>query len=268
MPLPRRYLPSTRPCGYGASRGRRLANKAFWSIPFPISKALVSSVAARPITRLCNDTSEHRRSSYSIFAEKRCAFIDIPRTASRTLGQHLFDHAAPPHYTYRDIAFAFTRSELRELFIFTIVRNPWGRLASSFRWFQRQKLKFQEGSDLVVTNHLRPFIASIPDTFEEFVISWLTPETMYWDLVTTPQTFWLTARGSQLYTPNFIGRFETLQEDVDTITETLQLPLTSIVDPERLKKACNYHSQYSKRMALKVEKLYRRDINFLDYSFD
>ncbi|EAR50902.1 hypothetical protein OG2516_13556 [Oceanicola granulosus HTCC2516] len=132
------------------SRGRRYL---FVHIPKTGGTAMALALEARAMADdvLVGDTPKARR------RKRRLAGV---RTAGR-----LWKHA-----TLADAEGLYTRAELDELFVFTLVRNPWDRLVSYYHWLRAQSFDHpavrlaaaHDFSGFLNADHTRRSIAAAP----------------------------------------------------------------------------------------------------------
>lgn len=230
----------------------------------------------------------------------KCIFIHIPKNAGQSV-EHLFlsmldldwnrraplllglnptPELGPPrlaHLTAEDYtAYCYVSPEMFEqYFKFAFVRNPWGRLVSTYKFFGFQrKLPFKE------------FLLT---AFQDKLWS-----EKYWFV--RPQTeFIFSKEGEQLV--DFIGRFENLQGDFDIACQKMgfspvTLPHVNKVNPNyrpprpkllskknlrslallgrtpRTYTFARYQDYYDDESKALVAKFYKRDIELLGYCFE
>lgn len=142
-----------------------------------------------------------------------------------------------------------------EIFKFSFVRNPWDLQVSSFHHIQRERPQFMNG---------------ITD-FKEFMRYKLDPQRPYQFHIDTSlewQTDYLCdLRGKLLV--DFIGRYENLAEDFNSVVQRLKLPIQQL--PHKRKatdRDKDYRRYYDDETAEMVARHFARDIELLDYRFD
>lgn len=144
------------------------------------------------------------------------------------------------------------------------VRNPWSRMVSWWRMVERFRDGAERGVDRYL-DHLRrnTFVAGIiaehPD-FESFILR----ATEEHPRLRKPQAEFMNA-GSR--SADFVGRQETLEDDLHTIFDHLGLewtPLQSVnIDPGRP----DYHDVYTPVTRDRVAELYAADLAAYGYEF-
>ncbi|ADH85796.1 sulfotransferase family 2 domain-containing protein [Desulfurivibrio alkaliphilus] len=142
----------------------------------------------------------------------------------------------------------------RELFKFTVVRNPWDLQVSSFYHIRREKPHVLEGVK----------------TFEDFLKFKFDPERPYDYMLDTSaelqHEYLVDLRGNLIV--DFIGRYERLQADFDTICQRIGLAPFTLPHLRQAKERRDYRNYYTDELAELVAQHYRRDIELLQYQFD
>ena len=142
-----------------------------------------------------------------------------------------------------------------QLFKFAIVRNPWDLQVSSYHHIRRE----------------RPHLMAHIDSFEQFINWKLDPERPYQFHVDTSieqQSDYLIDLHGNLLT-DFIGRFENLHDDFNTICEQIGIKTPAL--PHRRKatdRDKDYRSYYTDALTGKVAAHFQQDIELLGYSFE
>jgi Sulfotransferase family len=144
------------------------------------------------------------------------------------------------------------------------VRNPWARMLSWWRMMERFRDGAAQGIDRYV-DHLQRnrFVASIiehhPD-FESFVLH--APDEH--PRLRKPQVEFLNTANRKA---DFVGRQESLEEDLHRIYDHLGLPWTELrsvnIDPGRP----DYHEVYTAITRQRVATLFEADLKAFDYQF-
>lgn len=140
-------------------------------------------------------------------------------------------------------------------FGFAFVRNPWDRMVSLYHYFQKTAfrvklpLTFEEFLGVVVNGEYpRPGYKSILGYYQaNSLLDWLRPDGV-----------WL---------PQFIGKFETVQEDWDTLSIILGLPIRPL--PHRNPSShTSYRDYYVGGMKAVVASHFAEEIHTFKYTFD
>jgi len=187
---------------------------------------------------------------------ERCIFIHVPKTAGTAVARALFDSHS------RHIPCSYYRranpKKFRDFFKFAFVRNPWGRLVSSY--FYLKSGGQHEEDRAWAEQHLRPF-----DTFDQFVREWVAHGHVSRGIHFQPQTDFI-CDGPGPPPLDFIGRFETLATDFYRLAERLQkqaLLLPSNATPHR-----PFREYYAPDTIEIVARAYARDLSELGYAYD
>lgn len=176
---------------------------------------------------------------------------------------HRFSHAAghrigtkfPRHSKIIAAKEMLPAQHFDSLFKFAVVRNPWDLQVSSFHHIQRERPQHMNG---------------ISD-FNEFMRYKFDPERPYQFHIDTSlewQSDYLVDLRGQLLT-NFIGRYERLADDFNSVITRLHLPISDL--PHKRKatdRNSDYRRYYADDTAETVAKHFARDIELLGYAFD
>ena len=212
-------------------------------------------------TRWVHNVRDTRESPYlDEMREKGVIFTHVPKTGGTSIAKALFGSNTTHIPVYRYYA---TNKELfYSSFKFAIVRNPWDRMYSAYKYLHR-----------VVGNRSFPdgvwatdMLAGVKD-FGEFVDRLRKPSYRY--LVTSyghfrPQVWWLSVPGKGMVM-DYVGRLETIKESYDMVSKKLNvnvdLPLT------RTTSGPSYVEVYNKNMIEIVRNIYLNDIDTFGYEF-
>lgn len=202
-------------------------------------------------------------SSTNCFDYYKCIFIHIPKTAGLSMSKTLFGNYAGTHHEITYYLNKFGRKTVNNYFKFTFVRNPWDRLFSAFNYLKNG------GINEIDAKFSSDHLSSISN-FEEFVLNWLNEDTIliYWHFI--PQyRFITTAKNRDLIMVDFVGRFENLNEDFNSVCKILNFQnarLLKLNESERNSDK-SYKEFYTKEMIDKVSELYKLDIALFNYTF-
>lgn len=195
--------------------------------------------------------------SYAPFDQRQALFVHIPKCAGVSVSRALFGNLAGGHKSLAHYCDVFEPAVLRRFFKFTIVRNPWDRLLSAYVFLK------QGGMDAADREWSARELADY-DTFDRFVDGWLNADAIWRGVHFYPQSYFLDS-GAYPVTLDFVGRFENLAEDFDTIGARMgvEVPLQRLNQSgQRL-----YRQHYSASARDKVAALYAQDIERLGYEF-
>ncbi|WP_090205671.1 sulfotransferase family 2 domain-containing protein [Ectothiorhodospira magna] len=141
-----------------------------------------------------------------------------------------------------------------ELFKFVFVRNPWDLQVSSFFHIRKE----------------RPQVLAGVTTFEQFIRLKFDPERPWNYLLDTSRErqrdYVVDLRGQQIV--DFIGHYESLQADFDTVCDRIGLPRTPLPHRRKAQGRDDFRRYYNDETARLVEAHYREDIEMFGYRFD
>lgn len=193
-------------------------------------------------------------------------YIHIQKTAGTSI-QHRLMKLPSSHIIYnshtriKDIEFT---PELANCFIFAFVRNPWDRLVS---WYN---MSIQKGP----VNAFHKYTLENSKNFSEFlnctdIIDDYLDNTnhliQYKKSIAFNQIDYISDKSGKIMA-DYIGRFENLNEDFKIISDIIgiknvTLPhLNTRIHPD-------YREYYSAADAEKVFKMYKKDIEYFNYTF-
>ncbi len=187
--------------------------------------------------------------------DRKFVFVHIPKTAGTSLVRALGYKKRPqnPHQVIAD-----TPKLYADYLRFCFVRNPWGRLYSSYNY----AVKMAADGRNVEQNPIRAHLAGNDAGFEPFVMDFLTPKLAKSSAHFRPQLRWIKASS-----PQFIGRFETMESDLGYLFSALSITDYHMPKVNR-SDAPSYLEVYTPAMVDKVARIYEKDIAQLGYSFD
>ncbi|QUJ75473.1 sulfotransferase family 2 domain-containing protein [Sulfitobacter albidus] len=153
------------------------------------------------------------------------------------------------HSTLADLEGVVRPDELDDLFIFTLVRNPWDRMVSYYHWLRAQSFD-------------NPVVAlARATTFEAFVT---TPSVLE-SFARAPAASYVTDRAGRMRARLFI-RLEHLAEDIAPLEAHLGFAL-EVPHANRSARAGEWRNAYSARSRAAVAKACARDIADFGYQF-
>jgi len=194
----------------------------------------------------------------------KCIFIHIPKTGGMTiehalLGDDFFKklhngrtpvtvtHGTPIDWKYP--------KKWNEYFTFTFVRNPWDRLVSAYFHDMSKRRINTIPARRKVNNFLKSKNLGRND-FIPFVKKFLNFKRVHY----MPCNYWFKKRY------NFVGRFENLQADFDTVCEELGIPKQKLSHKNKSEHK-HYTEYYDDEAREIVAKKYAKDIKRFGYEF-
>ena len=178
-------------------------------------------------------------------------FVHVPKTAGRIIENYLLNFDSirewQPHHPITD--YIKRVKNFNSMFKFSFVRNPYEKLLSEYFYFRKK-----DGC-----NCKRNFDTHY-NTFKKFVISDAV-ENCSWKNHSTLQI--------EMANPkymNFIGRFENLQEDFNTVCDKIGIPRKKIQHRNKTEHK-HYTEYYDEETKQFVAEKYAKDIEYFGYKF-
>ena len=194
------------------------------------------------------------------FSEKRSLFIHIPKCAGVSINKTLFGNLGCGHLTANDYEIIFNPFEFKRLYKFTVVRNPYDRLASSF--FFLRNGGFNEQDKQWADRYLIPYT-----NFEEFILKGLRLPNISSHHHFLPQTYYILNYRKQLAV-DFVARFETLEKDFQVICKRLGRSDELLHLNKYSRPVKSFKTLYSIETRGIVEACYADDFRYLNYQFN
>jgi len=196
--------------------------------------------------------------SYKPFDDKKVIFVHIPKCAGVSINRILFGNLAGGHTTIEEYLNIFEPKYIIDYFKFTIVRNPWDRLVSSY-FFLKQG-GFNEYDRTWFEEELSVF-----SDFNEFVKKWVNKSNIWKWHHFRPQYHYIIDKSGKIEL-DFIGFLENIDEDFAYITNHMGI---SCRLPELNRSEHDtYMRYYSNETRDIVAEVYAEDIKLLGYNFD
>lgn len=153
---------------------------------------------------------------------------------------------------------------LRSYWTVGFVRNPWERMLSWHRMVER----FVEGADAGRPNHSRQlerndFLATVAREFPDFE-SFVLHGTERFGRLRTPQVGYLSSASRRA---DFVGRQESLDDDLRAVFARLGLPAPEVPELNVDRERPDYHDVYTPATQRRVAELFERDLNAFGYEF-
>jgi len=149
------------------------------------------------------------------------------------------------------------------------VRNPWDRLVSWYTMIQEKgrKTLYKRIFGMRKYNHLTQYVLSNSNSFEEFLYNCVDTidDIDGKKSILYNQLDYITDEDGSLIV-DFVGRFENLNKDTDTVFKTLGLENVTLPHKNSSKHK-NYRSYYSEETKKLVSQRFERDIEFFGYEF-
>lgn len=165
-------------------------------------------------------------------------WLKTPKAAGTSIRKVLIKRLGQPKKSLSEWEGEFSDESLADYFIFSFVRNPWDRLVSIHRYFGVPIAR-------VLSNHRK-----------------LTKSTKFH----ARPCHIFTHMGSCQFV-DFVGKFETLQEDFDKVCDTIGIEYVKLPKLNRTKHS-HYSEYYSDDLRCQAAQVYARDIELFGYTFE
>lgn len=175
-------------------------------------------------------------------------FFHIPKTAGSSLTTYFQKYGKKvkrPHNFNSDLNRGFFR--------FGFFRNPWDRFVSKYFYFKNYGQKL--GNDLHSGEIVNRF-----NSFREFVINYENVSSEFKSPHWKNQICWNVDR------LDFIGKFENLQEDFNTICDKIGIPRQKLPHKNKTRHK-HYTEYYDDETKQVVAEKYAKDIEYFGYKF-
>jgi hypothetical protein len=215
-----------------------------------------------------------------INSSKKFVFVHVPKAAGTSVtnalskyttyqdleigGTHFGEQIQPAYKKRFGIGKHTPASGIREvigqgawdsMFKFSIVRNPYERVISTYKFLNKW-----EGTPEEFKKQLAKF-----NDINDYILSDMWEERDGPDFIFKPQTFWLTdINDRSKLIVDFVGKLEALDEDLARIVSKIEGSKAEMVTAPQLNKT-EGDFKLSSEAIEKINRVYARDFNFFDY---
>ncbi|WP_084203486.1 sulfotransferase family 2 domain-containing protein [Psychroserpens damuponensis] len=199
---------------------------------------------------------------YQCFDATKSVFVHIPKAGGISIIKSLYGDQAGGfgHPSYMRFLKLFGKKRFNAYYKFTFVRNPWDRLHSAYGFLKKGGMNPQD-------KQFSDEVMSQVNTFEDFVMRWLTPERVSEWVHFIPQYKYITNAKGEIVV-DFVGRFENFETDFESISKHIGVNQSLIhLNKTKDKKVFDYREVYTIAMKERVTELYKEDIKFFEYNF-
>jgi len=179
-------------------------------------------------------------------------FIHIPKTAGSSIYRSLGLQGVR-HITQKDIIEKQCKNlNHKKMFKFAFTRNPWDRFLSLYFYMT-------EGPDW--KKEKTPNIINFSTFVKLYYYDYKLSGHSVWDAHFKPQIDWI-----DLKSIDFIGKFENLQEDFNTVCDKINITRKKL--PHKNKTNHKHYSEYyNKKTRDMIAEKYAKDIEYFGYEF-
>jgi hypothetical protein len=209
------------------------------------------------IDRLKYTLNIYRR--YRYWNNAKCIYIHIPKAAGTSINKAIYGKTLG-HYPATLIQKRFP-TLFQNCFTFSIVRNPWSRALSAYRFAKAGN------TDTMGVINPEQYQESQFDTFETFLCEWLDIQDVdTLDFIFQSQTKFVCDQKGKLLV-DYVGKIENMTQAISNIENELNISL-SISHENKTSSNTDYREHYlNQKMIDVVTKKYKRDIEAFNYEF-
>jgi len=195
------------------------------------------------------------------FIRTRSIFVHIPKAAGISIAQSLYEGSACFHVTSSWYSLALSRQQIRQFFVFSIVRNPWDRLHSAYHFLQNGG--FNEGDRYLWDRYLKKY-----KDFRDFVMDLPNAKFALANIVHLyPMHHFIELRPGRNIL-SYFGYYEDLPRAYSHIAAHVSGGANLQHHNKNNLKKRSYQSSYNDKMIDVVGEIYGRDISLFGYTFD
>lgn len=218
--------------------------------------------------RLCHPRQFHKFSlmrsdppggAIDTYLNHDCIFVHIPKCAGNAIEISLWGKRFGGHHTIWLYQMIFTPEEFSRFFKFSVVRNPWDRLASAYFFLKNGGMNEFDRAWADKT------LSAFAD-FNSFVRGWVNEHNIETWVHFQPQTSFLCLNGKLMV--DYVAHMETLEQDFQYICRQLHIDGKTLHTVNARKKTADYRQHYTDETREIVARVYAGDINLFGYEFD
>ena len=176
----------------------------------------------------------------------KCCFTHIPKSAGSSI--HKILSGSNRYSSHRRIV---KDTKYKNYFKFTFVRNPWDRFLSTYFYFKKYG---RDGARDVRMGK----IVNEYKTFKHFTLN-------FNDIKAWPTQHWSEQVSWEPEAHDFIGRFESLQEDFNTVCDKIGIPRQELPHSNKSEHK-HYTEYYDEETKQIIAEKYAKDIEYFGYN--
>ena len=231
----------------------------FWHLPYA-TRYRVAKIL-KPKAYRFNQELRHLDSNGDVqslfgYDQLKCVFVHIPKTGGLSISKTLFNNLGGSHRSISDYSLIFNQYEFTNYYKFTLVRNPFDRLASAYFFLKKG------GFNPYDKNWFQSNIA-VYQSFEEFVLNWVNPKNVFTGIHFVPQYKFISINNQIVM--NDVFKHEEIDDAFNSIAKRLNFSGPELSNLNVGIEQSNYKELYSKQMVKVVKKTYSPDFQLFDY---
>ena len=222
-----------------------IARSVFWRMPQQLTH----------FVQTCkDDRHSHRKIYRPYFDSTESIYIHIPKVAGKSIALTLYGED-PMHHKLSMFQ-SIDPEKYESYFKFSFVRNPWGRIFSTYNYLKQVNQKYPYSEFFWIEKYT---------DFNDFIITGLDSKKVGRTLFLDTQTSYLVNLDGKIGI-DYLGRFETLVEDYSKVARQLncnkKLPTIGAGIG-----GTDYRPHFTDASLNKVGELYKIDIDNFEYDF-
>lgn len=192
--------------------------------------------------------------------DHRCIFVHVPKCAGISVGTSLFGQDfAPTHRSLNGYLADFGPKDFQSYLKFTVVRNPYDRLASAYFFLKKGGINEED------KNWAEKILLSY-DSFDAFVKGWVNKKNIQTEIHFRPQCDFICLESNRPGV-DFIGYYENLAADFQHICRKINSNSTLLAKNRNANKEKDFRAYYTEETKAIVADVYADDIRVLGYAF-
>jgi hypothetical protein len=195
--------------------------------------------------------------SWRVFKNHSALFIHIPKAAGISFHQGIYKRESLGHVSIVAFIQQYGEKKIEDIFKFTIVRNPYDRLASAYNYLK------QGGRNKNNDREYQKFIIKF-ENFEDFVLNGFDTDEYLTIEHLLPQVYWL-YDDNGLVQMDYIGFFESIDKDFKIIASKIGKDATAHLLPQENKTLKKEEISFSPTMRSVVNRIYSEDFARFGY---
>ncbi len=195
--------------------------------------------------------------------DAKVIFIHVPKSAGTSFKQSLYGSSRKLGHRRICEFYSYNPALAKQFYKFGVVRNPWDRFLSAYTFLRHGK-NTSKRDKLFVHDVLDKFdgFTDFVESLESYVVRRKVLSYVHF----REQLYWICQPGDKTHALDQLGRFETLQKDVDEFYRTIRRE--PVVLPHvRQSDHASFRESYTLKTQKIIAEIYNADIALLGYEF-